>query len=423
MTVKSIRAKNFLNFPDTGWMDLRHLNLIYGRNGSGKGVLRRFLEIFRNGLRSSKDNNYFSLEKVPLSDRLNNDVELAFMFRLTPRAGLLPPLKLSIEDVDTKIYIDVYSFFKRDEQDFSRIILTRLDIQLSEVEESGGVKLKSVFSAEQDTNNIDWRLSSDFFRLAESEIWNNVFLSTGFFPSLGSKTGSVQELVRKEVSECDEEDRTELKDSKDEANYLFNFLEIVRSDILSLLESTHFISPTLFYQLDDYQISTTKIENEISEWFKEGEWRNELFLVENYKSTGFANLSTTIWGLQNLHTDDLVIMEHPDAFLDAKLQLALTDFFIQLSIKQEVKLVIETHSEVMLLRLLKRIRQTSKKRLPSLFQDHKIQVALENVSVWVVLRDDMQCSRISSIEFNNWGELLTPWPGGFFEETFLERFS
>lgn len=421
MTVKSLRAKNFLGFRDTDWMDLRHLNFIYGRNGSGKSILKQFLEVFVNGLNSSKDNNFFTLEKVPLSGAANIDDRLIFIFRLAPRAGLLPPLKLSVEDEDTKIYIDAYFVFKRDEQDLGRILLTRLDIQLSEIEEVGGSYLKSIFSAERDSSNIDWQLSSDFFNLAEAEIWNSIFLSTGFFPSLGSRIGSIQELVRKDVSEYDQENRTELKDSKDEVNYLFNFLEIVRSDILTLLGGTHFISPTSLNHFGDYQIS--KIKDEISEWFREEEWRNELLFAENYKSTGFANLSATIWGLQNLHTDDLVVLEHPDVFLDSKLQLALTDFLIQLSIRQEVKLVIETHSELMLLRLLKRIRQTTRKRLPSIFQNHEVELALEDTSVWVAVRDDMQYSRISYIEFNNWGELLTPWPDGFFEETFSERFS
>lgn len=50
MTVKSFRLENFMAFVDTGWIELRPITLLFGRNSSGKSAIIRALRLLRQNL-------------------------------------------------------------------------------------------------------------------------------------------------------------------------------------------------------------------------------------------------------------------------------------------------------------------------------------------------------------------------------------
>lgn len=50
MTVKAIRLENFMAFADTGWIELRPITLLFGRNSSGKSAIIRALRLLRQNL-------------------------------------------------------------------------------------------------------------------------------------------------------------------------------------------------------------------------------------------------------------------------------------------------------------------------------------------------------------------------------------
>lgn len=50
MTVKAIRLENFMAFKDTGWVELRPITLVFGRNSSGKSAIIRALRLLRQSL-------------------------------------------------------------------------------------------------------------------------------------------------------------------------------------------------------------------------------------------------------------------------------------------------------------------------------------------------------------------------------------
>lgn len=39
MTVTAFRIQNFMRFEDSGWIELRPITLLFGRNSSGKSAL------------------------------------------------------------------------------------------------------------------------------------------------------------------------------------------------------------------------------------------------------------------------------------------------------------------------------------------------------------------------------------------------
>lgn len=50
MSVKAIRLENFMAFADTGWIELRPITLLFGRNSSGKSAIIRALRLLRQTL-------------------------------------------------------------------------------------------------------------------------------------------------------------------------------------------------------------------------------------------------------------------------------------------------------------------------------------------------------------------------------------
>jgi predicted ATPase len=84
---------------------------------------------------------------------------------------------------------------------------------------------------------------------------------------------------------------------------------------------------------------------------------------------------------------------------------------------EESNIILETHSEHILLRLMKRMRQTAEGTL----EDEKLNLTPDDVCLLYV-DSDGDNTFILELELDEDGSLLDPWPGGFFEEGFNERF-
>ena len=111
-------------------------------------------------------------------------------------------------------------------------------------------------------------------------------------------------------------------------------------------------------------------------------------------------------------------IEQPELHLHPRLQVELGDLFAERAARGGV-LLIETHSENLLLRIMKRMRQTSDGTLP----DRAPAVRPEDVAVlFVEIDPDDEQTLIREMPLNERGELVKAWPGGFFEEDLREIF-
>jgi predicted ATPase len=80
-------------------------------------------------------------------------------------------------------------------------------------------------------------------------------------------------------------------------------------------------------------------------------------------------------------------------------------------------MLVETHSEYMVLRLLRRIRETGRKRPPE-----GLELTPRDLRVYYASRSGASTS-LKAIDIDTDGELVDPWPDDFFEQDFKERFS
>ena len=114
----------------------------------------------------------------------------------------------------------------------------------------------------------------------------------------------------------------------------------------------------------------------------------------------------------------LLAIEQPEIHLHPALQADLGDVFLESALGGGGNtLVIESHSEHLLLRIMRRMRETSTGNLPEGIPE----VRPQDVMVLFVEPDGEQ-SLIREMPLNEHGELVKAWPGGFFEEGLREIF-
>ena len=117
----------------------------------------------------------------------------------------------------------------------------------------------------------------------------------------------------------------------------------------------------------------------------------------------------------------IIAIEQPELHLHPALQAELGDVFIEsaLCIRHNTFLL-ETHSEHLILRIMRRMRDTLRGTLP----EGVPPVCPADVAIlYVDRKDDDSTSVVTELALDEEGQLLDPWPGGFFEEGFNERFA
>lgn len=117
-------------------------------------------------------------------------------------------------------------------------------------------------------------------------------------------------------------------------------------------------------------------------------------------------------------TNQIVAIEQPEIHLHPALQADLGDVFIQSALGAgKNRFLIETHSEHLLLRVMRRMRETSNGELPEGIPP----LIPKDVCVLFVEPDGPR-SIIREMPLNENGILVKAWPGGFFEEGLREVF-
>ena len=113
----------------------------------------------------------------------------------------------------------------------------------------------------------------------------------------------------------------------------------------------------------------------------------------------------------------IVAIEQPELHIHPALQVAIGDLFISQIQKKEVCFLIETHSEHLMLRFLKRIRETSEGELPP----RKWPLSPDQLSVFYIEQNEKGTS-LYKIRIDEDGEFIDRWPKGFFSERMGELF-
>lgn len=112
----------------------------------------------------------------------------------------------------------------------------------------------------------------------------------------------------------------------------------------------------------------------------------------------------------------LLAIEQPELHIHPRLQAKLADLFIEAIHKRKHRFIIETHSEHLILRLLRRIRETEKEKAPA---DRTLRT--DDIAIYY-LKQTEGTSQAIKIDVDVNGDFIQPWPDDFFEIDFFERF-
>jgi hypothetical protein len=179
------------------------------------------------------------------------------------------------------------------------------------------------------------------------------------------------------------------------------------------------------------QVIDIDTEAVTEEWAKEviesrGEALQDLVLVDKRSGTIVSHRDVGIGVSQVLPVlvsayasrGRLLAVEQPEIHLHPALQSELGDVVLESALGGAGNsFLIETHSEHLLLRIMRRMRETAADNLP----EGVSPVRPEDVIVLFVEADGPQ-SIVREMPLNERGELVKAWPGGFFEEGMREIF-
>ncbi|MCP3143428.1 AAA family ATPase [Pyxidicoccus xibeiensis] len=113
----------------------------------------------------------------------------------------------------------------------------------------------------------------------------------------------------------------------------------------------------------------------------------------------------------------LSLVEQPEIHVHPAVQVGLGDLYSEAATREGSRrtVLVETHSEHLILRLLRRIRETTEKTLP----EGAPAFSADMLSVLYV-ESTPEGVRIRRLRVDEHGEFLDSWPRGFFDERFAE---
>ncbi len=151
--------------------------------------------------------------------------------------------------------------------------------------------------------------------------------------------------------------------------------------------------------------------------------QTDLLLAPSDVGIGISQMIPIVVGAINVQGGVLAI-EQPELHVHPSIQVGMGDLFIfatqnyaNLLTGHGTTLIIETHSEHIILRVLRRIRETKENELPSYVKEF----SAENLSV-IFVEMGKNGVEFSQLRVDEEGDFIDQWPQGFFEERIEELF-
>ena len=191
---------------------------------------------------------------------------------------------------------------------------------------------------------------------------------------------------------------------------------VVSSELDQLLESG-IDSANLVEMQDLYFNLATHTE------LKVRDLQTDLLLAPSDVGIGISQMIPIVVGAIR-ESGGILAIEQPELHVHPRIQVGMGDLFIfamqnnaDSLIYPGKTLIMETHSEHIILRLLRRIRETKENELPSYLEAF----SEENLSVIFVEMEDSGV-KFRQLRVDDDGDFIDQWPQGFFEERIEELF-
>ena len=457
MTVEAFRIENFMCFEDSGWVELRPITLFYGRNSAGKSALLRSLLLLRQSLVSQPDESalifvlddgarpsldfgsYYDLVRDHDTGRL-----MSFWFKcnLVEGSDAAPDVAailngLGIEGTTLKVRLS-YGLLPFSSQ--VALFAIALYDDASSLDEEEEDLIWQATAPTKPSYDQPWRFSFGYLE-QPANIWGVTALAVeqGFFPRL---------RVLKE----NEEDESTGEAAMAEFRHIQQLLRYLERSICSFLKSLEYLGPLRaqpqrFYYVPKQgggmgssaqHIVRTLIKAEanenlgldrINEWLASSALQVHLTLhpLDQNKTLYQLLLSDTPNGTKTSFQSNIrevglavsqilpvvaqtflapahstLLLEQPELHLHPGAQAELGDLFIEVAVRNNVCLLVETHSENLFLRMRRRIVESS---IGMISPEDKAYLPHDALAVYFVHKE-AEGSTVEVIEIGYKGELL-----------------
>ena len=208
--------------------------------------------------------------------------------------------------------------------------------------------------------------------------------------------------------------------------------KIYWSDLTILQKINSFLSEELFiengYQLTAEVMCITEIDNIEDHSYYDSSYYPKLirlYLIDNYqRNLEFEDVGSGIGyvlpALASLAQDGISLIQQPELHLHPALQSKLGDVIIKaIENKRHYHAftIIETHSEHLLLRVMRLIKNSSKRN------EEVIQpITFDRVAILYFEPLASGETQVKRLRLSPEGQLIDRWPGGFFNERFIDLF-
>lgn len=444
-----------MGFEDTGWIELKNINLLFGRNSTGKSAIIRALlllkqsEEYSNRVGALTASSEAGVDLGVYQDFVYNhdtDLDITFSFRI----DMFSDWGRKIDIVSP--WMDVQISFGVDADGNNLAKGVNLSAEASILDPSLNQKFlqeRVIFSAIWDENlsdDVQWHYSSELLDAdlsLDHDIWGALDLSfeNGLIPFL----------------DADDLAQQRDQDLGDEFQFIATLLRYARDKVTNFLYGIVYIGPIRsepqrFYYVPQSVVSDvgkqgqhavqvyltarkegTDITDAINAWFRSANLNyqftiqpldnqqslysimlDESFnihnqrLVSNLRDVGFGLSQWFPIIVQSLLTEqsEFLIIEQPELHLHPAAQAELADIFILMTNKG-MRFLIETHSENLLLRFRRRLAETTAK----VSQGKESSLRNEDFEAYFIDRPSIS-STIEKLEFDDWGDFSNK-PDGF----------
>lgn len=478
MTVKAFRLENFMAFADTGWIELRPITLLFGRNSSGKSAIIRALRLLRQNLGKPGDytlqfTSEYGVDLGGYTETVhskNTDLLMRFHFRCAvPEASdkvrqeinqwreqnKLPPIVASEDDT-----LSLALTFAYDPHREAELIGIDLSCDWQITDQPDSHTLLSALWLDQETRyevGYDWRLDTDMPSWLDEDWQRTVFkFPNCFLPQIVDSPVSALNMAFDGVADSitaflngieyigpirPEPQRVYLLDEIERQRWrnleyaaFLDFLEGELDDekligidqwLYDLELGSQIPPPVRKFGIKDATVASIEIEEKQSE------------LRINLKNTGFGASQVIPVVVQSVTARQRVkirerveekqpvsvLIEQPELHLHPRAQAQLADMFVnevytipnplpkgfelpmfledQDNLSQ-VNFLLETHSEHLLLRLQRRLAETSMEHYKKNTEDKNYFLALKHLSIYFIDRMNV-ASNVEEIEIDEFG--------------------
>ena len=488
MTVTAFRVQNFMGFEDSGWVELRPITLLFGRNSSGKSALIRVLLLLRQSLDSASDSgallfvkddgyDFGDYREIVRDHDADKDISFWFRLRFRKRDEVEANDEFLVRAWDAINYFAVDSSVALNERPKVQHLSIRLIIgqdpqsvsilkALDIYTQQGDV----IFSATRQNQNHNeaapWTLSSELFdtssqgnNLPFPDLWEHIeiFTRNGFLPWIRP----LENIFRQIEEETAPDDASESLGSDFQNVWLI--LRGIRQSLLLFLKNFDYLgplraAPQRFYYVAGQGSGTPErgkqfvrslVKASAASFDALNKWlaatgvpyrmelqpldqRKKLYELRLQEVFGeqMAGVSVNIrevgFGLTQMlpiiaqavlaRPGDTLIIEQPELHLHPRAQAELADLFIAMA-RNGTNFLIETHSEHLLLRLRRRIAESSG---VAISPDDLRYLRADDLRAYFIDRTEGRSS-VEAIQIDETGRMSSP-PGfrGFFADDLHE---